>query len=235
MYFFQKPSWRGYLNKSQLITEAQPYCDTSFTVVGINFHASMRCLVLCPLLVGPRENMNSDLCSCTGLKWGVVFQPDAGSYYTAWSSASSLVAKGLMIRKSHPPKYIAYTCILQTFIEEYLIILYHRFSLSDTGASLAIRLLQQTEGNSGSQPSSSASICSHTHAVHSPPSATTSQRPRRKRQSSGSPSRSHLSPSKKSCSSPCLGRKYYSPSMQSPPHCIVLGEHYLYYLVLILP
>ena len=31
----QKPSWRGYLNKSQLITEAQLHCDTSFTVVSI--------------------------------------------------------------------------------------------------------------------------------------------------------------------------------------------------------
>lgn len=63
--------------------------------------------------------MNSDVCSCTRLQWGFMFQPDAGSYYTAWSSASSLVSKGLMIRKSHPPKYIAHTCILQTFIEEY--------------------------------------------------------------------------------------------------------------------
>ena len=61
VYCFQKPSWRGYLNKSQLITEAQPYCDTSFTVVGINFHVSMHCLVLCPLLVGSRENLSSDL------------------------------------------------------------------------------------------------------------------------------------------------------------------------------
>ena len=48
-----------------------------------------------------------------------MFQPDAGSYYTAWSSASSLVAKGLMIRKSHPPKYIAHTRILWSFIEGY--------------------------------------------------------------------------------------------------------------------
>ena len=32
------------------------------------------------------------------------FQADAGSYYTAWSSASSLVGRGLMIRKGHPPR-----------------------------------------------------------------------------------------------------------------------------------
>ena len=31
-------------------------------------------------------------------------QADAGSYYTAWSSASSLVGRGLMIRKGHPPR-----------------------------------------------------------------------------------------------------------------------------------
>lgn len=55
---------------------------------------------------------------------GFVFQPDAGSYYTAWSSASSLVAKGLLIRKSHPPKYIehnncgvkSYSCHITGFL-----------------------------------------------------------------------------------------------------------------------
>lgn len=127
VYCFQTPSWRGYLNKSQLITEAQPYCDTSFTVVGINFHVSMHCLVLCPLLVGSRENLSSDLIAnepfvaAPDLSGGFMFQPDAGSYYTAWSSASSLVAKGLMIRKSHPPKYIAHTRILWSFIEGLLV------------------------------------------------------------------------------------------------------------------
>lgn len=45
---FQKPSWRGYLSKSQLITEAQPHCDTSFTVVYINYVYTDVVLILCP-------------------------------------------------------------------------------------------------------------------------------------------------------------------------------------------
>ena len=147
-----------------------------------------------------------------------MFQPDAGSYYTAWSSASSLVAKGLMIRKSHPPKYSAFIVI--SYTEGYLP--YHRFSLSDTGASLAIRLLQQSEGSkSGSQPNSSVSAHNCASAIHSPPSASTSQLSVRKRHGSGSPSRSHSSPAKKNCSSPRLD---LNTDMQSPPHCIILGE-----------
>jgi hypothetical protein len=106
-----------------------------------------------------------------------------------------------------------------------ILMLYHRFSLSDTGASLAIRLLQQSEGSSDSQPSSSVSARSHTRAVHSPLSATTSQLPGRKRHSPDSSSRPCLSPAKKSCSLPRLGRNSYSPTRQSQAHCIVLGEH----------
>ena len=112
-----------------------------------------------------------------------------------------------------------------------ILVLCHRFSLSDAGASLAIRLLQQSEGNrSGSQPNSAVPARTHTPTVHSLPSATTSQLPGRKRHSSSSPSGSHLSPAKKSCSSPSLGQNIYSPTMQSSPHCIVLGEHWSYYL-----
>lgn len=50
-----------------------------------------------------------------------VFQPDAGSYYTAWSSASSLVAKGLLIRKSHPPKYSA--CTMMPFSYTHILVI----------------------------------------------------------------------------------------------------------------
>ena len=98
-----------------------------------------------------------------------------------------------------------------------------RFSLSDTGASLAIRLLQQSEGTrSGSQLDSSVSA--RTSTVHSSPPTTTSQLPGRKRHSSGSPSRSHSSPAKKHCSSFHLDENICLPAMQSPPRCIVLGK-----------
>ncbi len=58
----QKPSWRGYLTKTELVREAQEYADSSFTV------------------------------------------SEAGSYYTAWSSMSGLVERGLVTRYGHPPR-----------------------------------------------------------------------------------------------------------------------------------
>ena len=32
---FQKPSWRGFLHKAELIADAQHLCDVSFTVVSV--------------------------------------------------------------------------------------------------------------------------------------------------------------------------------------------------------
>ena len=79
----QKPCWIGYLTKSQLMTQAQPHCDKSFTIVS-------------PLCVRERDSDSH-----------VEPQPDDGKYYTAWSSMATLIRKGLVDKRSCPAKSVA--------------------------------------------------------------------------------------------------------------------------------
>ena len=101
-----------------------------------------------------------------------------------------------------------------------------RFSLSDAGASMAIRLLQQTETavsarrlSGSSQPSSSSSNSRNGSTDKSPSEATA----RRKRSKAGSPYRSTTSPSKRKrhCSESLAGE--HVPSLK-PAACHTLED-----------
>jgi len=43
-------------------------------------------------------------------------QPDEGSYYTAWSSVSTLIKKGFVSKSSHPPRLVGSNVIGMMFL-----------------------------------------------------------------------------------------------------------------------
>ena len=74
----QKPCWIGYLTKSQLMTQAQPHCDKSFTIVS-------------PLCVCERETVihmlnHSQMMASTTLP-GVQWQHSSGRVWSTRGAA----------------------------------------------------------------------------------------------------------------------------------------------------
>lgn len=76
------------MSKQELQEAAQLYCDASFTVVS---GALSDCVLF-----------NGALSDCVVFN----YQSDKGNYYTAWSTMSSLIRKGFVIKYSHPPRSV---------------------------------------------------------------------------------------------------------------------------------
>ena len=89
----QKPCWIGYLTKSQLMTQAQPHCDKSFTIVSplcVCARARVR-VYLSVLCVCERETVihmlhHSQMMASTTLP-GVQWQPSSERVWSTRGAA----------------------------------------------------------------------------------------------------------------------------------------------------
>jgi hypothetical protein len=86
--------YKGYLTKPELQQQAQPYTETSFTVVcTVHIYNKYD--------FAHRQSFDKDFMT---VRHYILLQPEPDSYYTGWSSMSTLIKKGLVMKSGNPAR-----------------------------------------------------------------------------------------------------------------------------------